>query len=298
MSRKAVESLAWPTIVAIHTAPIVWALVYWPSLVPQVATATTIAVMIGLVAVERLLPYRMDWSIRGDPEVWRDIAHTAAYAVAINASRALFLVLLAGVMAQVGLHGVLGLWPKTAPVWLQVCLAVVLGDGLEYAYHRLCHKNATMWRLHALHHTPTRIHVLKGGRHHFLYAFGRGFVVWTPLLLLGSPGEVVFWQYIAEVITGLVGHANVRFDLPSWVHRVVTTPQVHRIHHELDPGPGNTNFAVVLPFWDMLFSTYSHPDVVAVSAAGIADDPIPRRFFEELKSPFTYAQLERSRDAA
>ena len=297
MSRKAAEALAWPAIVVIHTAPIVGTLAHSPTLVPQVASAATLALMVGLVAVERLLPYRVDWAVSGDPDVWRDVAHTAAYAVAINASRALFLIFLAGEMAQVGIHGVVGLWPTSAPVWLQVCLAVVLGDALEYAYHRLCHKNATMWRLHALHHSPTRIHVLKGGRHHFLYAFGRGFVVWTPLLLVGAPGEVVFWQYIAEVITGLVGHANIRCRLPSWVHRVVTTPQVHRIHHELDHGPGNTNFAVVLPVWDILFSTYSHPDVVSVSAAGIVNDPVPHRFVEELKSPFTYERLERSRDA-
>lgn len=298
MLRKAAEAIAWPLIVVIHVVPIVWAVVFAPALVPQVVSGVTLLLMVVLVGVEQLLPFRADWSVRGDPQVWRDIAHTATYAIAINASRALFLVVLAGAMGQVGLHGLIGLWPTEAPVWLQIGLAIVLGDGLEYAYHRLCHKSALMWRLHAIHHTPTRIHVLKGGRHHFLYAFGRGCIVWAPLLLLGAPGEVVFWQYIAEVITGLVGHANIRFRLPSVMHRLLTTPEVHRIHHELDPGPGNTNFAVVLPLWDMLFGTYSHPDWVQVRAAGISNDPIPHRFAAELMSPFTYARLQRTRDPA
>lgn len=298
MHSKAAEILAWPTIVAIHTAPIVWAFVYAPGWLPQVLSATTLALLFILIPVERMLSFREDWSTRDDPEVWRDIAHTAAYAVAINASRVIFLVILAGAMARYGLHGAIPIWPASAPVWLQIVFAVVLGDGLEYAYHRLCHTSPIMWRLHALHHTPTRIHVLKGGRHHFIYAFGRGFFVWTPLLLIGAPGEIIIWQYIAEVITGLVAHANIRFCLPPVMHRLVTTPELHRIHHAINPGPGNTNFAVVLPVWDMLFSTYSHPASVQVDSTGITNDPIPRKLVEELKSPLTYARLERSRDAA
>src|SRR5262245_178054 len=96
---------------------------------------------------------------------------------------------------------------------------------------------------------------------------------------------------IAETITGLVGHANIGFRIPRFMHRLAVTPEFHRIHHLADPQLGNSNFGVVLPFWDMAFGTHADPLKVAITGAGIADDPIPRRFVEELKSPVTYARL-------
>ena len=76
------------------------------------------------------------------------------------------------------------------------------------------------------------------------------------------------------------------------MHRVLVTPEFHRIHHAADPCLGNANFGVVFSVWDMAFGTYSDPLCTVVADAGIRHDPIPRRFIEELKSPFTYHRLE------
>jgi ornithine lipid hydroxylase len=226
------------------------------------------------------------------PPRWRDVGHAVVYAaLAVNATRLLVLVLLAGVLSSLGLADLFGLWPWDRPVWLQVVLVIVLGDALEYCYHRLCHTYPALWRSHAIHHTPVRIHTLMGGRHHFLYAFGRGVMVWLPLLMLGAPAGLVYWQFVAETLTGLVGHANIGFKIPGFMHRLAVTPEFHRLHHSADPQLGNSNFGAVLPFWDMMFGTHADPLEVAVASAGILDDPIPRRFLEELKSPVTYGRL-------
>src|SRR4030095_15695687 len=105
--------------------------------------------------------------------------------------------------------------------------------------------SAALWRLHAIHHTSVRLNTLKGARHHFLYAFGRGVAVWLPLLVIGAPAELVYGQFIAVTITGLVGHANIRFRIPSFMHRLVVTPEFHRLHHAADPTIGNSNFGTV-----------------------------------------------------
>jgi hypothetical protein len=64
------------------------------------------------------------------------------------------------------------------------------------------------------------------------------------------------------------------------------------------PTVGDANYSVVFPFWDMVFGTYADPLRVAVGGAGIQDDPIPRRFAEELTSPLTYTALVARRQQA
>jgi ornithine lipid hydroxylase len=289
----------WPLCLAANTAPVIATAMYAPQTLPQVAAATTVLLSFVLLMIEQRLPYRADWSVRSDSELWRDVGHAVVYAaLAVNAAHLLFLAVLAGVLSSLGLADLLGLWPKESPVWLQIVLVIVLGDALEYGYHRLCHTYAALWWVHAIHHTPVRLHTLKGGRHHFLYAFGRGVVVWLPLLVLGAPAELVYWQFVAETITGLVGHANVEFRIPRFLHRLAVTPEFHRLHHSVDPQLGNSNFGVVLPFWDMAFGTHADPLQVAATDAGVPDDPIPRQFVEELKWPFTYGRLVARRQQA
>jgi len=292
MLKSVVEWSIWPLCLAVNTAPAVAATMFAPHLFPQAAAATTLVLILVLLAIEQALPYRADWSVHGDSEIWRDVGHTLAYAaLAINASRVLFLGVLASAISALGLADLFGVWPTASPVWLQTGIVIVLGDALEYFYHRLSHTSPVLWRLHALHHTPVRLHTLKGGRHHFLYAFGRGVVVWLPLLVLGAPAELVFWQFVAVTITGLVGHANIRCSIPAFMHRLAVTPEFHRLHHSADPQLGNSNYGVVFPLWDMAFGTHADPLRVAVGDAGIQDDPIPRQFVEELKSPITYGEL-------
>src|SRR5262245_8182247 len=291
MLKSLLQWSVWPACLATNMAPVITGAILVPQLVPQIAAATTIVLMSVLLVVEQLLPHRADWAIGGDCEVWRDIGHSVAYSAAVNASRVLFLVSLGSGISALGLSDLFGLWPSSRSVWLQIVIVIMLGDFLEYLYHRLSHSYAFLWRLHALHHTSVRLHALKGARHHVLYAFGRGVAVWLPLLVVGAPAGLVYWQFIAVTIAGLTAHANVSFTIPAFMHRLAVTPEFHRIHHAADPKLGNTNFGVVFSVWDMLFGTHSDPLKIVVGETGIDDDPIPRRFLEELRSPVTYATL-------
>jgi ornithine lipid hydroxylase len=266
------QRLAWPLCVTANTAPIVFVAAWFPRLLSPVAAATTVVLLFLLVLVENEIPYRPDWSIRGDPEIWHDFGHTLAYAaVAVNATRVLVLVVFATAIEKLGGANLLGIWPTQAPQWLQVLLVIVIGDVFEYAYHRASHAHPWLWRVHAIHHMPVRLSALKGARHHFLYALGRGVTVWLPLLLLGAPAHLVYWQFIAETIVGLPAHANIHFRLPAWLHRLVVTPEFHRIHHAADRRLGHSNLGVVFPFWDVAFGTHSDPLKVPMSEVGSED---------------------------
>jgi len=78
------------------------------------------------------------------------------------------------------------------------------------------------------------------------------------------------------------------------MHRVLVTPQYHRLHHSADPGHANANFALMLPLWDILFGTFWDPADAPVPAVGIEGDPIPHRFMTELASPFNVKRWTRA----
>src|SRR5262245_44512205 len=103
----------WPLCLAANTAPVVVAAMFTPQALPRVTAATTVLLVCMLLAIEQLLPYRADWSVRGDSEIWRDVGHTVVYAaLAVNASRLLFLAVLAGVLSSCGLVDLFGIWPR------------------------------------------------------------------------------------------------------------------------------------------------------------------------------------------
>jgi sterol desaturase/sphingolipid hydroxylase (fatty acid hydroxylase superfamily) len=58
--------------------------------------------------------------------------------------------------------------------------------------------------------------------------------------------------------TSMFNHGNVR--LPTGIDRVlrllVVTPDMHRVHHSVDPRETNSNFGFNVPWWDRLFGTY------------------------------------------
>jgi sterol desaturase/sphingolipid hydroxylase (fatty acid hydroxylase superfamily) len=69
-------------------------------------------------------------------------------------------------------------------------------------------------------------------------------------------------------------HSAIRVQLP-WLDRVIVTPQVHRIHHSVDPAHHNCNFADALPIIDIIFGTYRRPerDHFPNTGLGPADQP-------------------------
>ena len=126
-----------------------------------------LALIVVLIGLEEILPYRRDWSIRGDREKWRDLGHFVLYNnIGAFLAQILFITGSTSLMSRLGLAGGLGLWPTTAPFLVQVFLVIALGDLLEYWTHRLSHNVRWLWPLHAIHHSPERLSTVKAGRHH------------------------------------------------------------------------------------------------------------------------------------
>src|SRR5215472_1846707 len=296
MSRRVLAWSMWPLGLALQASVVVVAGWSDPESVGRAMGLTTVAFLLVLLGLEQILPWRHDWSVRGDREIWRDLGHSVLYtSIGGNLAQITFLSGLPWVLSRLGFASGLGIWPRGSPLLLQGAALMVLGDFLEYWYHRLAHTVPWLWPVHAVHHTPIRLNVLKGPRHHVAYFLGRGALVWAPLLVIGVPSRLVAWQFAAVVLVGGWAHANIAFRIPSFVHRIIVTPEFHRIHHSIDANQGNSNYATVFPIWDLLFGSHADPTVVEVRETGIDRDPIPRRFLSEQQTPLTLYRLARDR---
>jgi sterol desaturase/sphingolipid hydroxylase (fatty acid hydroxylase superfamily) len=296
MGRRVLAWSLWPLGLVVQTAAVV--AVGWPrpDAVGRAVGLTAVAMLLVLVAIEQLLPYRQDWSVRGDRDVWRDLVHSVLYAsIGGTLAQVIFVYGLAAALARSGFPGGLGIWPIGSPSLVQVLLVVVVGDMLEYWYHRLAHTAPWLWPLHVVHHMPVRLNALKGPRHHVLYYLGRGLCVWMPLVLVGVPPRVVMWQFVAVVLAGTLAHANIAFRIPVNAHRILVTPEFHRLHHSSDVRQGNSNYSTVFPVWDLLFGTHTDPTVAEARQMGIEDDPTPHDLLSELLSPVTLIRSWRTR---
>jgi sterol desaturase/sphingolipid hydroxylase (fatty acid hydroxylase superfamily) len=69
------------------------------------------------------------------------------------------------------------------------------------------------------------------------------------------------------------------------VEALVVTPRFHHWHHGAEVEAIDKNFAVHLPWLDRLFGTYHAPVNQWPQAYGIAGNPVPDGYLEQLTYP-------------
>ncbi len=252
--------------------------------------------LILIVTMEQVLPLRREWNAFKDRQSINDIGHSLmAGVVGANIGNFLRTLLLGGAAALLADRAGGNLWPAHWPLWGQMVLAVALVDFVFYWQHRMFHFVPALWRLHALHHNPERMHVLKSARLHAGEVVIRFILIYAPLALLGAPKTVLLWYAVLDNAIGNLAHANLRLRFPALAHRLFVTPGVHHLHHAKDQRLGNGNFSGLLPVWDILFGTYFHPDDFPAYDPGIANNPIPANFLKELAAPVFWERFQRTR---
>ncbi len=143
------------------TAAIIWVARGGPSW--GLAVLGLLAVGVSFAA-ERLLPYEQSWN-RSHADRARDVVH-AVVNESLNAAGIATWVVLVGLVQT---EAARGLWPHSAPLWLQAIMALVLADlGITLA-HLASHRYAPLWRLHAVHHSVTRMYGFNGLMKHPLH---------------------------------------------------------------------------------------------------------------------------------
>ncbi|MCX7797115.1 MAG: sterol desaturase family protein [Melioribacter sp.] len=161
------------------------------------------------------------------------------------------------------------------PIWLQLVFYVVTHDFYIYWMHRWQHSNKYLWRLHEAHHSPKKVDWLSGSRSHAFEILINQTVEFLPIVLLGSPPEVIAYKGVISALWGMYIHSNLNVRTGK-LQLIINGPEMHRWHHTTGKGR-NRNFSTKLAIWDWIFGTAYLPEEKA-SEYGLKT-PFPKSYF-------------------
>lgn len=133
--------------------------------------------------------------------------------------------------------------------------------------HRWQHKNKFLWRIHEAHHSPKDVDWLAGSRSHAFEILINQTVEFLPIVLLGSPPEVIAYKGVISALWGMYIHSNINVKTGP-LQYVINGPEMHRWHHTTGKGR-NRNFATKLAVWDWLFDSAYLPRDLKVDVYGL-----------------------------
>jgi sterol desaturase/sphingolipid hydroxylase (fatty acid hydroxylase superfamily) len=252
---------------------------------PLVAsTYLPIVIAAGAVTwLEARYPHRGDWQPAA-PEVTTDLAFMSVIQLALP-PLAGFVFTYALIEPVRALDLPLGaLWPHGWPIGIQGVLMVLAVDFLRYWLHRAAHENATLWRLHAVHHSVSRLYWLNTARFHPVEKTLQMLLDSAPFLLLGVDARVLSIYYIAYATNGFFQHCNIRLRY-GVLNYVVGSAETHRWHHSREPRESNANYGNTVIVWDLLFGTWFLPRDREVEALGLRE-AYPTTFLRLMAAPF------------
>jgi sterol desaturase/sphingolipid hydroxylase (fatty acid hydroxylase superfamily) len=144
------------------------------------------------------------------------------------------------------------------PIWIQLLFFLVTHDLYIYWMHRWQHKNKFLWRIHEAHHSPKKVDWLSGSRSHAIEILINQTIEFLPIVLLGSPVEVIAYKGLMSASWGMYIHSNLNVKT-GWLQKIINGPEMHRWHHSTGKGR-NRNFATKLAIWDWIFGTAYLPE--------------------------------------
>ena len=174
------------------------------------------------------------------------------------------------------------------PVYASIPLFILLFDLAIYWQHRLYHLIPWLWRLHRMHHADPDFDVSTGIRFHPLSIILSILIKMGIIVLLGPPAVAVLLAEIILNVTAMFNHGNIY--LPPRVDKVLrlflVTPDMHRVHHSVNPDELGKNFGFNFPWWDRLFGSYR-----AQPQGGHEGMEIGVRGFQDAKSQWLHRLL-------
>lgn len=144
------------------------------------------------------------------------------------------------------------------PIWLSIVASMLLLDLAIYLQHVMFHAVPGLWRLHRMHHADLDFDATTGLRFHPVEILISMAIKLAVVAALGPPAVAVLLFEVLLNGTALFNHANINLPrrLDSVLRLVVVTPDMHRVHHSVDPHETNSNYGFNLPWWDRLLGTY------------------------------------------
>ncbi|ETW08173.1 hypothetical protein H310_02509 [Aphanomyces invadans] len=147
-------------------------------------------------------------------------------------------------------------WPSWKTIAVQVALAILGANCVEYYWHRLLHTRFLYTRVHKVHHYYKRPRPFDDMYMHPVEGAAYFFILYGPPFVM-SMHVVSFVIYMMVMgLFGVMDHSGLSFRIP-----LVYTSNDHATHH----AKVHFNLGFPLPYWDILHGTHDG-DFAALSS--------------------------------
>jgi sterol desaturase/sphingolipid hydroxylase (fatty acid hydroxylase superfamily) len=209
--------------------------------------------------------------------------------VIYNAVSTVFVELFKDFLDLFGVTNLVAIYVGNLPWWVQLLIIFVLRDFMQWSIHRLLHNVGWMWEFHKVHHSTEVMGFAALMRYHFMEHFFYRSLEYIPLAMMGFGISDFFIVHIFTLVTGQLGHANLKINLGPLKY-ILNGPQMHLWHHSKEfptSHPKGINFGITLSVWDYLFKTNYQPFDDENLPVGLSDgDGLPSDFVGQMLHPF------------
>jgi sterol desaturase/sphingolipid hydroxylase (fatty acid hydroxylase superfamily) len=174
---------------------------------------------------------------------------------------------------------------------LSFIVLILTIDFWTYIVHRAQHKFPVLWAMHSLHHSAEAISMVTGVRHFWLEGPLVSGVFPLVAIVFKAPLDMVMLVSLFFFLAGDgLAHLNMRLSLGRFV-LWVQNPQLHRIHHSVEPQHQDKNFCKLLPIFDVIFGTAWKPGKDEFPATGLVSREKATGFLDGIIWPIRHKLL-------
>lgn len=270
---------------------VLWAGVVGPYPIQYVSNGLYIVMILVILGLELWMPLTRTWG-----DIRKATREDVIYFLLAAPIDGLQMFLLVGLLAQTAPYHhylrVFDVWPKNAPILLQLLLVTLIVDFCKYWYHRWTHEVPVLWRFHSIHHSLDRLEMLRASYFYPLDIFLTVGTGTLAMLMFGVGYELIIFHNVYAGITGLLNHSNT--DLECGVFdSILNSPGHHRAHHSVGAPGSRSNYGSFFNFMDRLFGTrYLPTDRRVPERIGLdASYQMPDSFLAQLTVPFRWRRV-------
>jgi sterol desaturase/sphingolipid hydroxylase (fatty acid hydroxylase superfamily) len=215
----------------------------------QIIFGFALLAFFALVVFEKLKPYR-----RFTDKMVKDsfVTNTSAFLfnnIILTALRATSLFFVAQQFSSFGLLSGMGNNP------IKWVFTFLLYDLAIYFWHVISHKYVFLWRFHKVHHSDKSFNTSTGFRFHVFDLFLEILYKCLFVITVGVEADLVLAIEAIQLFFIFFHHSNITFENEKSLSDYIITPYLHRTHHSTLRSEHDSNYGIVLAFWDKLFGT-------------------------------------------
>jgi sterol desaturase/sphingolipid hydroxylase (fatty acid hydroxylase superfamily) len=238
------------------------------------------------VLLERLWPWRPE-----QPVLRRGLAKDLFYLAFNGHFLGLLLALAFGPLWRWldGATGDLGLsrlaLASAWPLGVQLAVAIVGLDLIQWSVHNLLHRVGGLWKFHQVHHSIVQMDWIGVMRFHWMEVIVYKSAQYLPLVVMGFSPTALLIFAVFGTFMGHFNHSNLRWRIGPLGY-LLNNPRMHIWHHHLEPDhPVLINFGINFSLWDWIFGTAHQPDHPPAALGVPPDSRPPEALWRQLLWP-------------